>query len=519
MLFPFHLSEDFMECFVTQDDGIAPPGTPELIPKLSCHIEQTDEHAEASYDILGNTDAFFAGLDISSGNIVLRFHTSLIRDSSILEIEEKSMDKVTIVHDRRRKLVSSNGQVKVLVVRISDDMGMDPRRKISQSTTQMYWDVFGDENNLARVYQRCSNGKLQIVPATGTDPKTGQQINQGVVTVVPSASEDICSMNYKTAANIALNALRNASIDAQLKMFILPDCVDFQGAGAWGQTPGQITWFPSRYASYPITQVHEVGHNFGMRHSGKNGVSYADDTDGMGNKGIWSDIGSQMCFNGAKTWYFGWYSEYHKYVNPENWAFKGDLAPVTDVSRFTSSHDMVLQLKSGTQAVLFVIFNRAEAFNKDVGDPDTVVITQQYYSFSESTWKASLKAGETYTQPNWNGSLNTLVVKNCGITLSDQSADMNAVDVATVIAYVDGVTSASCPGETGQQNNFQNDGPQTSVETACQDTPNWYDMGGRDFTCAWYAQDPSYCSRYGNYFANFGETANSACCVCKNALN
>jgi hypothetical protein len=513
-LLPFS-GEEFMECYVTEDDGISPPDSPELEPKLSCHLEPTDGHAEASYDLVGNTDALFHGEDMSSGNIVLRFRTSLARDSAI-EINDNTLEQITIVRDRRRKLLASNGEVKVLVIRVSDDSSNDYRRKVTQSSTQMYWDVFGDENNLSKVYNQCSNGKLNLIPATGIDPKTGSEVDRGVVTVVPGANEDICSMTYKTAGNIALQALQNAQIDAQHKMIILPDCVNFQGAGAWGQTPGQLTWFPSRYASFPVTQVHEVGHNLGMRHSGKNGVSYADDTDGMGNKGSWSDIGSKMCFNGAKTWYFGWYSDHHKYVNPESWPFKGELATVTDAARFSSSDDAVLHLKSGPSAALFAIFNRAEAFNQDVGDPNTVVITEQLYSYSTSTWMAALKEGETYYHHNWNGSSNTLVIKNCGITYGDQTFDFDSVDRASVIAYVDGVTFASCPNESSQNANVPA-APATTV--TCTDTPGWYDSGGTDFDCAWYALDPFYCKGYGNHFSNFGQTANTACCVCKNALN
>jgi hypothetical protein len=506
--------EEFLECYVTEDDGISPPESPELVPKLSCHLEPTDGHAEASYDLVGNTDALFHGEDLSSGNIVLRYHASLAKDSAI-EISNRTLEQLTIVRDRRRKLLASNGQVKVLVIRVSDDSSNDYRRKVTQSTTQMYWDVFGDENNLSKVYNHCSNGNLNMIPATGIDPQTGREVDRGVVTVVPDSNEDICNMTYKSAGNIALEALKNAQIDAQHKMIILPDCVNFQGAGAWGQTPGQLTWFPSRYASFPVTQVHEIGHNLGMRHSGKNGVSYADDTDSMGNKGSWSDIGSKMCFNGAKTWYFGWYSNHHKYVNPENWPFKGDLGTVTDAARFSSSENAVLHLKSGSASSLFVIFNRAEAFNQDVGDPDTVLITEQLYSYSISTWMAALKAGETYHHKNWNGSQNTLVIKNCGITYGDQTFDYNSVDRASIIAYVDGVTFASCPNESFQQGYT----PAAPASVACTDTPNWYDSGGKDFDCAWYALDPFYCKGYGNHFSNFGQTANTACCICKNALN
>ena len=46
---------------------------------------------------------------------------------------------------------------------------------------------------------------------------------------------------------------------------------------------------------------------------------------------------------------------------------------------------------------------------------------------------------------------------------------------------------------------------------ACTDSLGWYDSDGD--TCEWYAEGGR-CARFGNYFQNFGETANQACCVC-----
>ena len=50
--------------------------------------------------------------------------------------------------------------------------------------------------------------------------------------------------------------------------------------------------------------------------------------------------------------------------------------------------------------------------------------------------------------------------------------------------------------------------------TTCTDNPvGWYDIDGPTYSCAWYAQG-SNCASYGNAYANFGKTANQACCVC-----
>jgi len=50
--------------------------------------------------------------------------------------------------------------------------------------------------------------------------------------------------------------------------------------------------------------------------------------------------------------------------------------------------------------------------------------------------------------------------------------------------------------------------------STCTDNPlGWYDIDGPTYSCSWYAQG-SNCATYGNSYANFGKTANQACCIC-----
>lgn len=50
--------------------------------------------------------------------------------------------------------------------------------------------------------------------------------------------------------------------------------------------------------------------------------------------------------------------------------------------------------------------------------------------------------------------------------------------------------------------------------SSCSDNPpGWHDADGFDFDCDWYAEEDN-CAVFGDYFANFGKTANEACCIC-----
>lgn len=52
------------------------------------------------------------------------------------------------------------------------------------------------------------------------------------------------------------------------------------------------------------------------------------------------------------------------------------------------------------------------------------------------------------------------------------------------------------------------------ADCPCVDNPEgWYDADGPTYSCAWYGSG-SNCASYGDSYANFGTTANQACCVC-----
>ena len=58
---------------------------------------------------------------------------------------------------------------------------------------------------------------------------------------------------------------------------------------------------------------------------------------------------------------------------------------------------------------------------------------------------------------------------------------------------------------------------------SCQDVRgyygSWYDADGPYYDCEWYGSSGSYCTSYGDSYANFGFTANQACCACGGETN
>ncbi len=218
-----------------------------------------------------------------------------------------------------------------------------------------------------------------------------------------------------------------------------------------------------------------------------------------------------MCFNPAKMWVFGWYSEFHRTHNPLNNGFSGELVGINDAKNrpnivSDNGQNVFLRLKSDGSR-LFIAFNQKKGINEGVvGDGDKIVITEQDGRYTESVWKAGLAVGQKYEHWNWNNSGKTLVVENCGITLGTP-------DRATVIAYVRGSTDVSCPAVTNSGTKDVYYAPPAS--NPCTTTETWwYDIDGPGFNCNWYAQS-NRCRQLGNQFENFGMTANEACCACQ----
>jgi hypothetical protein len=182
--------------------------------------------------------------------------------------------------------LTQTGTKSVLVVRVES-----ASHAPSQSEAQLYDDIFTDENNLKARYIECSNNQLIFEPTTGTG------VNNGILTVTTTTNLD--GLIWTSCGDIAIAGA--TGINRDFTMIICPNEVNFDGAVAWGQTPGSITWYSSLYASVPLVQVHEVGHNLGHPHSGEL-ATYDDKTCNMGNEGNWSDTGNAFCFNGVKTW-------------------------------------------------------------------------------------------------------------------------------------------------------------------------------------------------------------------------
>lgn len=515
-----------VQCYVTQVDAISPPHLADLPMMLTCTgatlLDASSRQNLYEYKFEGDTDAFFESMDLEGGHVKITAPPeAIVGDTIYLNSDTIPNIVIEYDHERRRRLQLSgtSGTRKVLIVRVSNDSSSD--RRVQQSALQLYQDIFTDENNLKKVYDKCSNGKLNFIPSPS--------FTYGVMQV--NAPWNICGQLWIDAYNSL--GIRLTDYDADHMMVVMPDCVNWNNAAGWGQTPGSVTWYPSAHVSKPVTQVHEMGHNFGHRHSGKNGISYADDTGYMGNKALWTDEGSLMCFNAAKTWWFGWFSNNHRTVKVSSSAHSGILVSPAQ-STMAASNDIVIRIlaEGNGNKDLYIVFNLAAGANAGVvGNRNQIVVIEQTSATSESMWMAGLSDGSSWQKANWGSG--TLVVKNCGINWGTPTT------AKIVIAYSTS-SSLNCGSSVTSPNVvLQNQSPAGQIPTkfddtqlftpsqsqvpqepespknVCTDISNWHDSDGPTFNCEWYASmDTELRCRHSTRHPNNGYTALTACCVC-----
>jgi len=175
--------------------------------------------------------------------------------------------------------------------------------------------IFGSNFSLSSQYQACSFGEFLLLPFNDTTT-TNQTITGGVGEVTIT---DIAIGN--SAAILRDSVLINAeekygSLSDQFDHVIicLPPGSHIAGRTGWLGYAIYDHWlsvFNDLQCTYPSTLMHEIGHNLGLSHSDPD---YDDQSCIMGYT-YDEENGPKMCFNGAKSWQLGWYSDAHMSID------------------------------------------------------------------------------------------------------------------------------------------------------------------------------------------------------------
>ena len=182
---------------------------------------------------------------------------------------------------QRRNLVDSNPgtPLKTLVVRITDNVGS----RINATKEELVNDVFEDEVSLKTGYSACSFNQLEIQPAVNVGDGTG------IVDVgIDITSEGSNRLDVASLATIKAEELYTSDDDDTLAdtYDLVLFCLPYGTYSGSSSTTGQKNWiayaYINRYSSFyndkwcrrSSAQMHEVGHNLNLAHSGINGDRY-----------------------------------------------------------------------------------------------------------------------------------------------------------------------------------------------------------------------------------------------------
>lgn len=398
------------------------------------------------------SDTFFEDHGIVSGQSTVLF------DGATMNVETGELtvpDETNVVvgrpdrknHNEGRRQLNSNyqGDKTVLVVRIkSTKDGL----VTGHSETDLRNGVFGNDNvNLMTIMDDCSHGKLKINPYQGTTTK-GLVIQGGITTVEIGSA--IQGVDMSLVAGSVLSALTAKAGDLPKQfdhvLLCMPKGVSGVIAYAWASSWLSVyNYGANSFCLSPSATVHEIGHNLNLAHSAlpNQPTNYGDFSGMMGGSSGETD-GPQKCYNAAKSWQLGWYSEQQMFVNPAvDGALTATMVGVTHTDP-DAGKNIVVRVENGDTDI-YIGYNHATSFNSGtetaqankvlVYEKDDIVYTQSYRV-------ASLDVGGEYRLPNYMGSGQDLAI-------SFQSRKANRDEAVVKIWYpnCDACNARSTPQE------------------------------------------------------------------------
>jgi hypothetical protein len=229
-------------------------------------------------------------------------------------------------------------------------------------------------------------------------------------------------------------------------------------------------------------QVHEVGHNLGLSHSGQGSDPYGDRSGMMVRQSLVGNTfrqvlsccpvsifsfdflsiqgysygmndAPQMCFNPSKSWKLGWYSGQRGEFDGSRNSKRYFMVGVVDYDDSDNSKRVVVKVVSGGQSNFYIGYNRKRGFNggtQEAGDQIVVVEAEDSYKGSNLVGKLSVGGEKTLVQ-NYKRTGKALVVRYS--SNGSRGADVAIVDVFLRSSRVESTqefTANSIPNPTPQ---------------------------------------------------------------------
>ena len=172
-----------------------------------------------------------------------------------------------------------------------------------------------------------------------------------------------------------------------------------------------ILYYSSHYhirCNYVSAQLHEIGHNLNLAHSNEGTTTYADQSGMMGYS-YSSESSPRMCFNAAKNYQLGWYSDKTKVITPgasTDSCFAGELYGTAFYENAAAQTVGIKVNNSGSSTDVYIMFNAATGIQSGTreGGNTVMVVTAagEGTGYAESTLYAKLSPSTTgYSLPGF----------------------------------------------------------------------------------------------------------------------
>lgn len=421
----------------------------DFIPdEVRCELSDDDvEKAGGQYFValVGMESSQFDFID--SGRSTLRADGAILHDGA-LHIPSNAAIQIGTIDDgsfdnrdagrwrslrmRRasRRLGTPFGKKKVLVVRANAWDASTTANAITLSNN--IFGTGGDPVNLKSQYDECSYGQLTFEPFDE---------GNGVIEVTLKAN--VAGRDRRDVEAM----MTSAAIE---QMGSLPDQFDHvmycmpPGTGSWiayAYVGAWLSIYNDDWCQQLSTQVHEVGHNMKLAHSGTYDDPYAD-RSGMMGFSYKLDDSPRQCFNPAKSYQLGWYNNCVIDWNPlAQGTWNGNVVGVVDYDANSNSQTCIIRIPRPTNGQdLYVGYNRKKGMNSEVmANGDQVTIIAKQAGYKGSVFVAGLHPSSTITKEifyNFEHRGRNLVI--------EFSAYGSSIDEAFVAIYFEDCAYPSC---------------------------------------------------------------------------
>jgi len=358
---------------------------------------------------------------LEENSIVSGTHTLHWDSSSLVDLDEET-NTITVnaditddqrdlwiqpIESTQRELLflaQTDGIKQTLVIRIVGG-GIAPEDNL----VQIRREIFEEDISLKKQMAACSHSQLTIEPYEGTTQGIfTDTINGGVVEL--RIGTNPTGLSDKKMENEAIRAAWYVFGDLRqqfdLVMFVMPPGIKPEFA-AYAYIGTQFSYYSNTVIRDTMVQMHEVGHNLGLQHSGQGHEEYGDSSGYMGYSDATDPL---MCYNAVNNYQLGWYSAHS--FSPIADDERGGTFLITGVHRYDPNDvGKFVTLRLVQRAMpndYYIGYNKAEGINADTQeDRDKIIIYMKDGDTHESklSWKiATLSVGEMYVIQDYDSS-------------------------------------------------------------------------------------------------------------------